>query len=300
MRKKKHIGTYVELHHLPAGLFTANDAGRAPFDINFIDKTLLADAAVVAGKIGIGAIDTLSILVDNFFSGLTGLSKFATGFFTKTDGRAKFEEAFINNALIENLNAEKIDAGFLSAARIEAGSLNANKITAHTIASTQLRTDIAIITETVMIADLKVTSAKCAALLGIKSAELPVVDPDEYFEAGTSYVTKTQTDFSNYAEVKHQLLKCTVKAKATEGNVFAYVLVQYSIGGGAWTDFAAEQYTGSESYVTLTFTGNVTTELNQSFRVRFQIKKGGLDAGRCYIKSAELTDRKFLGKRMDI
>jgi len=57
------------------------------------------------------------------------LSQLIDGFFTAdAAGRNKFEDLFVTNAKIANLDAGKIDTGFLSADRIEGGSLDIEKI----------------------------------------------------------------------------------------------------------------------------------------------------------------------------
>jgi hypothetical protein len=67
----------------------------------------------------------LSSLADGFFTGATGLAKFVTGFFTAdATGRGKFANLFVTNALINDLDAGKINAGYLAAARIEVGSID--------------------------------------------------------------------------------------------------------------------------------------------------------------------------------
>jgi len=78
-------------------------------------------ALTAAGIIATGAIDTIGQIVDNFFSGASGLAKFATGLFTSdSDGRGKFGNLFVNEALIDTLavTEAKIDTLAVTTAKI--------------------------------------------------------------------------------------------------------------------------------------------------------------------------------------
>jgi len=72
----------------------------------------------------------LSSLADGIFTGASGLAKFVAGFFTAdATGRGKFASLFVTDAMINDLNATKINAGSLSADRIATESLVVGKLT---------------------------------------------------------------------------------------------------------------------------------------------------------------------------
>ena len=261
---------------------------------------------------------------------------------------AKIADATITNAKITSLDAAKITTGYLSASRLDAtvayisatamiadaiitnakiSSLDASKITTGYLNAARLDTSVAYISQTAMIADLVVTTPKLAALLGINSASIPVLNPREYAKACTStkqVPTKTcdwQTIddiwiFDALSTVKHQLTECTVDVRmivdvgATSGQ--AKFKVEYSINGGSsWIQFGSTYDFGSHSggydsgYVTITFTDSVTTELNISLQVRLRVwmyisgTEGPLVL-ETYAKNWSLSKRAFLAQRTNI
>jgi len=269
--------------------------------------------------------------------------------------------ATITNAQIESLNATKITAGYLDVARLEADTIKSVKlysgeVMADRISASHIRTDVAVITqyaqiaklnaniidagyltaarldtsvtyisETAMIADLKVTTSKLAEAIGIKSAELPVIDPNEYLRScvaikGTGAQTCDWTDFGKifsfnaYSYIKHALTKVTVETKVTWNEYVigghVYLRCYYSIDGGTeWTQFGSEVAwnDGTQpNWTPKTFTGSVLTALNTSFKVKLTTKtiNDGSAEGNAtiilYIKNFELTERAFRSQRSDI
>jgi hypothetical protein len=177
-----------------------------------------------------------------------------------------------------------------------------------------------------MIADLIVTTTKLAEVLGIKSAELPVIDPNEYYMScvaikgqgtktcpatGYSVIGKT-FQFNAYTYIKHELKKVAVQIKNVWNSYVAsgttYLRCMYSTDGSNWTQFGSTlSWTGPvASYTEYTFTDSVLTALNSPFYVRLeaQIYNAGSVDGNAeidiYIRDFELRERAFRSQRSDI
>jgi phage-related protein len=126
-----------------------------------------------SGAIAGGAINSLGQMTTGFFAATAdGLAKFAAGLFTAdATGRGKFADGIWTNAKIADLDAGKINAGYLSADRIATGSidakiatitnaqissLDAGKINTGYLSAARLDTTVAYISQTAMIASLVV------------------------------------------------------------------------------------------------------------------------------------------------
>jgi len=316
-------GSYgiIVLSNIPDGLF-AGDAGRAKFEDGFVTETKIADNGVTEPKIAPNAVSTAKIKDAAITTAKIGDLQ-VTG--------AKIADATIGNAKITDLDAGKITSGYLSVDRIQAGSIVSSKlysgsIMANRISAEHLRTDIALITQQAQLADLVVTTTKLAETLGIKSAEIPVLDPDEYYlgctaikgqgtkwcpTSGYSVVGKT-FQFNAYSYIKHELKKVAVKVENLWNDYVVsgttYLRCMYSTDGSNWNQFGSElSWTSPVSnYTEYTFTGNVLTDLNAPFYVRLEAKiynAGSVDGNAVitlYVKDFELRERAFRSQRSDI
>jgi hypothetical protein len=165
-----------------------------------------------------------------------------------------------------------------------------------------------------------------ASMLGIKSAEISVMDPDEKAfpcvavkGAGTKWcptsgytiVSKTFM-FNAYSYIKHELKKVAVQVKigwneyVVDGTV--YLKCMCSIDGTNWVQFGGELSWTSllADYTEYTFTDTILTNLNQPFYVRLEAKiyNAGSVEGNAVItlsiRDFELRDRAFRAQRGDI
>lgn len=164
-----------------------------------------------------------------------------------------------------------------------------------------------------------------ASTLGIKTAELPVIDPNEYLKScpapkGQGAQTCDWTDigktfsFNAYSYIKHALTKVAVDTKVTWNEYVigghVYLKCYYSIDGGTeWIQFGSEvAWNDAEqtSWTLKTFTGSVLTTLNTPLQVKLiaKIINDGSVEGTAtimlYIKNFELTERAFRSQRSDI
>lgn len=166
-----------------------------------------------------------------------------------------------------------------------------------------------------------------ASTIGIKTAELPVLDVAELcFQcnapkgqgekwcptSGYSDVSRTIA-FNAYSYIKHELKKVAVEIK-NEWNEYVvngttYLKCMYSLDGGqTWNQFGDELIWTSPvtGYTEYTFTDNVLTDLNQPFSVKLQAKiyNAGSVEGTAiitlYIRNFELKERAFRSQRADI
>jgi hypothetical protein len=304
--------------------------------------------------------DSLSKFADSLWNGAVGLAKFAAGLFTAdATGRGKFASLFVNEALIDNLavttakignlavteakidnlavtnakindlSATKITADYLDVARLEAGTIVASKlysgdVMAYRISSSQLRTDVAIITQSLMLSDLVVTSGKLAELLGIKSAEIPVININEYITSCTALKGQTNTcdwadintdcifSFNAYTYVKHELNTVTVLARV-EANAYVIsgttkIRCMYTTDGTNWYQFGSEISLGNvtTTYSLKTFSQSLLTDLNKILKVKLQgyiqvqASTEGVASLSIYVKEFCLRDRSFRSQRGDI
>ena len=203
---------------------------------------------------------------------------------------AQIANAIITDAKITNLNAGKIDAGYLSVDRLDAS--------------------IAYITNTLMLSDLVVTTAKCAELLGIRSHEIPVIDPKAH---GMSYSTVApdigwspwttlhEFRFNAYPQIKHNLEKVVVEA-IRDATLNGEIKIDYSLDSGAtWISYGLVETVSLATWTEFTFIYSVTTALSQSFwpRIQGRVPSEGATEG-ISIRYFELRERAFLGQRMDI
>jgi len=117
--------------------------------------TAIGPAAITTtGSVATGAINVLGQVVDGFFDGVSGLGKFVTGFFSAdSDGRDKFENLFVDNAMINTLAVTEAKIDNLAVTTAKIGSL----------AVTTAKIDSLAVT-TAKINDLAVDTAKIASL----------------------------------------------------------------------------------------------------------------------------------------
>lgn len=154
----------------------------------------------------------LTSLADGFFTGVSGLAKFITGFFTAdATGRGKFQDLFVTTALIGNLavTTAKIDALAVTAAKIDSLAVTTAKIddlsvTAAKIANATITgAKIANLTvDTANIADLAVTTGKIydLAVTNVKIAN------------GTLEIGKCTSEFAQYSYFEHNRWITSVEA----------------------------------------------------------------------------------------
>lgn len=128
-------------------------------------------AVDVAGDIATGAINVVGQMVDNFFTGVAGLGKFIAGFFTADDtGRGKFEELFVNTALIDNLAVETAKIKDLAVTEAKIGDLAVGTAKIKDLNVTTAKIDDLAVAEG-KIGALAVTNAKIG-LLAVDTAQI--------------------------------------------------------------------------------------------------------------------------------
>jgi hypothetical protein len=172
--------------------------------------------------------------------------------------------------------------------------------------------------------DLIVTSAKVAETLGIKSAELPVININEYVKPCTAAKGQQSTcdwadftgldafAFNAYSYIKHGLTKVTVLARV-EANEYVIsgttkIRIMYSVNGTDWSQFGSDISLGevTTQYALKTFTDDILTALNQPFYVKIQgyiqvqASAEGLASLSIFIKEYQLAERFFRSQRSDI
>jgi len=292
------------------GLFTADVTGRGKFAELFVNEALIDNLAVTEAKIGNLAVTNAKI--DNL---AVTEAKIADLNVTT----AKINNLAVTDAKINDLDAAKIIAGTIVASKLYSGD-----IMAYRISSSQLRTDVAIITQTVMLNDLVVTSGKLAELLGIKSAEVPVININEYVMSCTALKGQTNTcdwadintdcifSFNAYTYVKHELNTVTVLARV-EANAYVIsgttkIRCMYTTDGTNWYQFGSEISLGNvtTTYSLKTFSQSLLTGLNSILKVKLQgyiqVQAGadGVASLSIYVKEFCLRDRAFRSQRGDI
>jgi len=211
------------------------------------------------------------------------------------DELIKTEALITEYAQIQRLDAGVIDAGYLSVDRIEAGTITSDKlysgtVMANRISAQHLRTDTAVITDQLQLADLVVTSTKLAELLGIRSAEIPVTDPDTYTVLntklkgeGADWTSWTDVSitfkFNAYADIKNELNKVEVDVRlevpyGTPATKEVQVRCMYSTDGGTtWVQFGTTYSdTTADGYTHVTFTDTVLAAFNTSLWVKLQMR----------------------------
>jgi len=296
------------LKSIPDEFFPAASEGRAKFEPEFVDELLVEDDAITTLKIKdlsitndkISNLEVDRITADRIYSGLVQTKRLSAD-------HLRTDTAIITKyAQVAKLDADIIDAGYLNAARLD--------------------TAVAYISETAMIADLKVTTGKLAEMMGIKSAEIPVIDPNEYSRGcvaikGQGAETCDWADlgktfsFNAYSYIKHALTKVTVETKVTwnayviGGHVYLRCYISDD-GGESWTQFGSEIAwidVEQTSWTIKTFTDNyLSPTLNKSFKAKLTCKltnDGSVEGNALitlYVKNFELTERAFRSQRSDI
>lgn len=150
---------------------------------------------------------------------------------------------------------------------------------------------------------------RLAESVGTKAIGVPLVDYDTEKEISYSGVgwggwvdVSKIFKFSAFADIKHQLTKIICQAKVAGTSAQGQVKVLYSINSGSsWSQFGATQNVSQTSYGAETFTGSVTTTLNQPFWIKLEGRvyaEGTLC--RLFVKWSELQEKASLGKRADI
>lgn len=219
---------------------------------------------------------------------------------------AKIEDLAVTTAKIANLAVDtaKIADLAVETAKIANAAIDHTKIGTAEIWSAHIKTGNI---DTLHLADLAVTTGKCVELLGVRSAELPVLDLKEYSITDASGVGATLYSdiikFSSFAEVKHNLEQCRgyFKVDNPSGNTIT-VTIQYSLNSGSgWNTYGTTSPTETD-WTLKTFTNSITTGFNTPFwiRVGLYVKFEGIYAPTLYMKNFELNRRAFKGRRMDI
>jgi uncharacterized protein YjbI with pentapeptide repeats len=349
------FGGVTGLAKFATGLFTADAAGRAKFADGIITASQIEDSTITGSKIA-GSTITNSNFVDGtiegskihnstlanslFVDGTIEGSKIHASTLTNSlfvDGTiegAKIHNSTLTNAHIVDGTIEnaKIHDGTIQNAKI--ANLDAGKISTGYLSASRLNTAVAYISQTAMVNDLVITSAKLAEALGIYSSELPITVPTEYiYDADTlqgqppyhppdtwsgtytAYLTFTAFKFEAWDDIKHYLKKITVQAKKDTAGTSTNPTIQFQYStnsGSSWSDFGNAITVSAVSYTEYSATDDVTTDLDQVFWVRakldipwqwywWDIYPAWYPQGVIlHLKNATLRERGFKGKRGDI
>lgn len=232
---------------------------------------------------------------------------------------AKIQDLAVENAKIANLAVTEAKIGNLAVtnakianmavtnAKIANLAVDSAKIATAAITSAKIATAAV---GTLQIANLAVTTGKCAELLGIRSAEIPVVDPKEYFLNDDSGDWSDWEDwpsetifFSTFADIKHNLEQCRLQALKNFPGHDMEVRVRYSTNAGSsWNTYDQEQTVSATDWTYYIFTESLTTGFNTPLWIKPQarVKLGVGQPCTGYIRNFELNQRAFLGRRLDV
>ena len=198
------------------GFFTADEAGRGKFANLFVIEAMIDNLAVTNAKIGNLAVTDIKI--DNLAVKEGKIDNLAVT-------NAKIGNLAVTEGKIDNLAVTEGKIGNLAVTNAKINDLNAGKINAGYISAARLDTAVAYITQAAMIADAVITNLQIAnntiefhnlspaASWGIYGANQKLIAS---FEALTGYDVAGQTGSASFAIRKNQL---GLKTGTTSGSV---------------------------------------------------------------------------------